>query len=50
MVDEYYFWFNDGKWFDGQEVITTQNADLGVKPPGPTSSWDRLDRLQPLLH
>jgi hypothetical protein len=50
VIDEYYFWLTDGKWFDGQYVIDRQNADLGVVQPDPTSDWDRAETLPALLH
>jgi hypothetical protein len=47
LVDEYYFWLEDGHQF----ADISQNADVGAVPGGDeTTDWQRPDKLPALLH
>ena len=46
LVDEYYFWLLDSRYFD----IVEQNSDWGVTEDNSASDWRRPDMLPGLLH
>ncbi len=34
VMDEYYFWLEDARWFDPADAPAPQNADLHINTPG----------------
>src|SRR5262249_24627375 len=45
VMDEYYFWLCDSRYFESQ----IQDADWGATKDDPTSDWQRPDKLPGLL-
>ena len=48
IMDEYYFWLDEGKWYD--DSLVPQDATLGVVAPDPTTDWERPDKAPGLLY
>lgn len=48
VMDEYYFWLEKGEFFNADNA--TQDANIGVRPPDPTSDWERPSSLPKMLH
>ncbi|MEA2343066.1 MAG: hypothetical protein QOF63_1235, partial [Thermoanaerobaculia bacterium] len=46
LVDEYYFWLVDAKFYEAQ----AQDATWGTTPTDPTSDWERDNKLPGLLY